>query len=343
MTRKTLALLFILTVVACGLCFAQEQKFANLGDFKLVSGEVIKDCRIGYRTFGQMNGDKSNVVVFPTWFGGTAEELGKYHVGAEKTIDPAKYYVITIDALANGVSTSPSNSTEQHGTAFPKITIRDMVESEHEMLTKVLGLKHVRAVMGISMGGMQTFQWGVSYPEFMDVLIPIVGTPQQTSYDLLLWNTELDEIRNDPDYKGGYYRVSPPLETVAHIHQMNMTSPTNRVREIPPANFGKFYSDNSRINNDANDFVYQLEAMIGHDIAAQFVGSMEKAAAVVKARMLVVVAVQDHMVNPIPAMKFADLKKAEIIKLSGDCGHLAPGCELNVMEPAIEKALQSAQ
>ena len=318
-------------------CPAQEQKFASLGELKLVNGESIKDCRIGYRTFGQLNTDKSNIVVFPTWFGGKTAELAG-QIEPSKTVDSTKYYVITVDALANGVSCSPSNSAQQHGTAFPKITIRDMVESQHELLTKVLGLNHVHAVMGISMGGMQTFQWAVSYPDFMDKLIPIVGTPQQTSYDLLLWNTELDEIRSDPDFHGGKYKESPPLRTVAHVMQLNMTTPANRVHDVQPAKFAEFFSG-QRITNDANDTVRQLEAMIGHDIGAQFGGSIEQAAAAVKAPMLVAVSVQDHMVNPIPAMKFAELKKTQLLKLEGDCGHLATACQSDLMNPAIDQFL----
>ncbi len=259
-------------------------------------------------------------------------------IGPGKTVDSTKYYVITIDALANGVSCSPSNSAQQHGTAFPKITVRDMVESQHELLTKVLALKHVHAVMGISMGGMQTFQWAVSYPDFMDKLIPIVGTPQQSSYDLLLWNTALDEISSDPEYQGGSYKTSPQLKTAAHTMQLNITTPQNRVSDTPPAQFGKYYSD-QRITNDANDTVRQLEAMIGHDVAAQFGGSMEQAAAAVKAPMLVVVSVQDHMVNPISAIKFAELKKTQLLKLDSDCGHLATACQSNLMNPAIDQFL----
>ena len=98
---------------------SQEQQFANLGDFKLESGEVLRDCRIGYRTFGQLNPGKSNVILFPTWAGGTTEQLAG-SVGAGRLADSTKYYVILVDALSNGVSSSPSNSELQPHMQFPK-------------------------------------------------------------------------------------------------------------------------------------------------------------------------------------------------------------------------------
>ena len=91
---------------------AQEQQFAALGDFKLKSGEVIRDCRIGYRTFGRLNEQKSNAIVLPTWASGTSEQL-KSNIGPGRLMNSEKYFVIAIDALGNGVSSSPSNSKLQ--------------------------------------------------------------------------------------------------------------------------------------------------------------------------------------------------------------------------------------
>src|SRR4051812_36140448 len=142
-----------------------EQQFADLGDFKLESGEVIKHCRIGYRTHGALNAEKSNAVLFPTWFGGTSADLGG-SIGMGGIVDTGGLYVIAIDAIGNGISASPSNSKDQPGQKFPAFTIRDMVNSQFRVLTDVLHLNHLRAVIGISMGGMQAFQWMASYPSF---------------------------------------------------------------------------------------------------------------------------------------------------------------------------------
>jgi hypothetical protein len=104
-----------LVLTACLLAapsFAQELRFAELGDFRLVSGEVIHDCRLGYRTFGKLNAEKSNAVLFPTWFTGTTENLVGL-IGPGKLVDP--------DALGNGVSSSPSNSKQQPRMRFPSI------------------------------------------------------------------------------------------------------------------------------------------------------------------------------------------------------------------------------
>jgi homoserine O-acetyltransferase len=112
---------------------AQEQKFASLGEFKLESGEVIHDCRVGYRTFGKLNADGSNAILFPTWANGTTDQL-QHTIGPHTgVVDYADYFVILIDALANGVSSSPSNSAAQSRMKFPKITVRDMVNSQYQV------------------------------------------------------------------------------------------------------------------------------------------------------------------------------------------------------------------
>jgi homoserine O-acetyltransferase len=180
------AMTFLLTSSSfcAGRVGAQELKFANLGALKLESGEDLKDCRLGYRSFGKLNEDGSNSIVMLTWFNRKTKDMASA-VGVDKLIDPAQHFVVLIDALGNGVSTSPSNSATQPKNKFPHITMRGMVAAEYFLLTKELQLGHVHAAIGESMGGMQTYQWAASYPSFMDEPIPIIGTPQQSSYDIV--------------------------------------------------------------------------------------------------------------------------------------------------------------
>ena len=320
--------------------YAQEQKFADLGDFKLVSGETLRSCRIGYRTFGRMNADRSNIVVFPTWAGGTTEQL-KDNVGAGKLISDADYYVILIDALANGVSSSPSNSTLQPHMKFPQITVRDMVNTEHELVTKTLGIMHVKAVMGISMGGMQTFQWMVSYPDFMDKAIPIVGSPHVAPYDVVMWRINIDSIKDSIGWNNGDYTENPAKLVHFEIGELVLQTPaqynSTHTREQVVAALKKAETDKAE---DANDTIRQSEAMLTLDVSDVHGGSMEKAAASVKAKVFVVVAKQDHTVTPQPARDFAALLHAPVLELESGCGHLATGCEGPKLAAAVADFLK---
>jgi homoserine O-acetyltransferase len=299
---------------------------ANLGDLKLENGQILRDCKVAYHTFGELKPDKSNVVLFPTWFSGSSADLAPL-IGPGKLIDSSRYYVIAVDALANGVSSSPTNSTVQPRMQFPRISIRDMVLSQHELLVRALQIPHLKAVMGISMGGMQTFQWALSFPDFMDKAIPIVGSPQLAPYDLLLWQANLDAIQKDPEWRNGDYQKEPVLPAVQELADLALTTPEQYNQSTTRKQFFESIGKRTVPVFGAADRVIQLQAMMGHDVATPFGGSMDKAAAAVKAKMLVVVNTHDHMVTPGPATQFAKLAHAQLLELKGDCGHKASSCE----------------
>jgi homoserine O-acetyltransferase len=318
-----------------GTAAASELRFAQLGDFKVESGEVIRDCRVGYRTFGKLNDDKSNAILFTTWASGTTEQL-QSNIGAGKLVDDSKYFVIAIDALSNGVSSSPSNSKLQPRMSFPKLTIRDMVDTQHEVLTKVLHLNHLQAVVGISMGGMQTFQWMVSYPDFMDKAIPIVGSPQLAPYDLILWQAQVDAIMNDRGWNNGNYSRNPARAAEAEFGALVLTTPENYNKHRTRRQvFEELEKAKNQTGFDANDKIRQAQAMMALDVTGPFAGSMERAAAAVKARVFVIVARLDHVVTPGPALEFASLIRSQLLVLESDCGHMAPGCDSQKVNQAV--------
>ena len=314
-----------------------------LGDFSLESGATLHECRIGYRTFGNLNRDKSNAVLFTTWYTGTSANLAGL-IGPGKAIDLTNYFVIAVDALGNGVSSSPSNSSQQPHMKFPIFSIGDMVNSQHQLVKDILHVPHLRAVLGISMGGYQTYKWMVTYPDFMDCAIPIEGAPRPSSYDSTWILATARALQLDPAFKGGEYTAQPEagLRLLADIDVLVLQTPSFRVEHTPPQDFGKFLEarENAIVRSfDANNWIRQGQAILAQDISRPFEGDMAKAAAAVKARVLVVVAVQDHEVVPSTALAFANLLRASTLELDSNCGHLSFQCEASKLSAAIAKFL----
>jgi len=325
---KISPILFVFAFYGClSSVNAGEQKVANLGDFALESGNVIKDCRISYRILGTMNSDKSNIVLMLTWFSGTTQELVDMgYIGSGKMLDTSKYYIIAVDALGNGVSSSPSNSEKQPYDAFPGFTIIDMVNSQYDLLTKHLGVNHVYAVAGISMGAMQTFQWMVSHPDFMDRAVCISGSPYLSSYDMLAWSSELAVIDTGQKYKAGNDDI---MKAITPVHQILLWSPAFRDANTKSEDTAAFIASSEKAMCKYNNvnWEWQLRAIMSQNILKGFDGSKEKAAAAVKAGTLVVTSPQDYAVYPGPALEFAGLIKAQTSRFSGDCGHFSFICE----------------
>jgi homoserine O-acetyltransferase len=307
------------------------QQFAEFGGFKLHEGGVIHEFRLGYRTLGKLNSGKSNAVLWPTWIGGKSQDLLPF-IGPGKVVDTNNYFVVLVDAIGNGVSSSPSNSKRQPLMKYPKFSIRDMVEAEHRLCTDVLYLSHLHAVVGISMGGMQAFEWVVTYPDFMDTGISMSGSPQSTSFDKLNWTAQIDAIELDPAWNHG--NPTGPLgrgfALSEEIGSMNGTSPAYRVAHTSPKDFDVFVAEirkNAKgYGGTASDQIRQRQAIIALDIPGELGLTLQQAAKKVRTKLLIVVSAQDHVVNPRPAIEFAAAVNAPVVYLNSPCGHQSFSC-----------------
>lgn len=315
------------------------QEFARLGNFKLEDGQVIENCVLGYRTCGKLNAAHTNAVLLLTWFSGNSKQLLGL-TGHGMMADSTKYFVVAIDAFGNGVSSSPSNSALQPNGSFPRFNIRDMVKAEHFLATKILKLRHVFCVMGASMGGMQTFQWIVSYPGYMDKAVISFGSPRLSSNDLLLWNAELLAIKEGLECHASEESIE---NTVVAIDVMNSRTPGYYAKNVPPEQFQKYLKENSiaykKIFSPWN-WMSQLRAMMAQNVSEPFGNNMKRAAEVVKAKVLIIVNKQDHMVNPNPALEFARLIKAKVFELDDDCGHWASVCDSKKINKEVNDFLR---
>lgn len=327
---RKLASIVLLALGFLGDLRAQTLHFADLGDCVLENQSVIQNCQVEYRTFGSLNADRSNAVLFTSWFSGNTEGL-KGHISPTGLLDSSEHFVIAVGAFGNGVSSSPSTSRIQPDDTFPRFTIRDMVTAQYRLLTEVLRVTRLRAVVGISMGGMQAFQWATAYPRFIDRVVAIAGSPRLGSYDRLLWQAELNAIERaltaHPDSRRGRAMA---MSAAAELHELALRTPAAFNTTTKPENVDALIGKKSAdlvLGMDPLDWASQLRAMIGHDIYHTFGGSLQRAAQFATGKLLVVVSKQDHMVTPGPALAFTEAAQAETLVIEGDCGHLLFECD----------------
>ncbi len=310
----------------------------TLTNFKLSNGQVAPAFKVAYRVFGTINRDSSNIIVFPTWFGGKTSHIGKV-IGPGKLVDTTRYAVIAVAAPGNGESETPLSLKDVFSGEFPSLTIRDFVHSQYRMLTERLGIKHVKGLIGGSMGGMQVFEWMVRYPGFIDKAIPYVGTPKTAVSDRLSHRFRLNLIRQ------GWRQHTTQDSIIAQIQLFTM------IMAHSPSYLNRKYSW-PEMQNRINGIMHQphlsiplpgyligLQAMLQHDISAGFDHRMELAARAVKAQCLIIVSQSDHLVNPRPALNFARLIHARTLILDDDGGHLAVSSNMKTISAAINKFL----
>jgi homoserine O-acetyltransferase len=175
----------------------------------LESGATLPSAHLRYATYGTLNRARDNAILLPSHY--MADSHGyEWLIGPGKALDPARYFLIATELFGNGHSSSPSNTAEPlHGPRFPVTTIRDNVEATRRLLTERLGITHLRAIIGFSMGGQQAFQWAVSHPRFADRIVVTSATAKTWPHGIVRLEGQIAAIEADPAFKGGDYTVEP--------------------------------------------------------------------------------------------------------------------------------------
>ncbi len=242
-------------------------------NFKFVSGEILPQLRLHYRTIGKPAKDSSGIVrnavliMHGTTGSGASFLSGQFAgglFGPGQLLDATKYYIILPDAIGHGKSSKPCDGLHMR---FPKYTYDDMVKAQHQMLTEGLGVQHMRLVMGTSMGGMMTWVWAYTYPDFMDALMPLASLPVEIAgRNRMIRKMLVDSIRDDPEWKEGEYQSQPRRGLTGAIHMMifMVSSPLQWQKAAPTRAAAEKFLE-TRINGylrtlDANDMIYQYEA-----------------------------------------------------------------------------------
>jgi homoserine O-acetyltransferase len=311
-----------------------NRRFLEVADFRLEGGAVLPMARIAYATFGTLNAARDNAVLLTTSYGADYH-VYDFVVGPGKAFDPARFYIVTTEMFGNGVSSSPSNTPAPHaGADFPAIAIRDNVEASRRVLAH-LGVTHVRAVAGFSMGAEQSFQWAVSHPDFMDAIVPWCGTAKTYPHGVVRLESAIRALTTDPAFAGGRY-TAPPSHGLAawSAHWAAWVwsqewwrrelykSQGATVDEVIAARVAR---DAVR---DANNLLTQARAWQRHDVGGTpgFGGDHEKALAAIKARVLYMPCETD-LYFPVGDAKYESqfLKHATFTPIPSLWGHSAGG------------------
>ena len=259
---SALALLLAVTVSA----FAQSYPAPKEGnwiarDFKFHTGEVMPELRLAYTTVGEPSGEPV-LVLHGTSQSGTAMLTPSFAgelFGPGQALDATKYFIILPDAVGHGKSSKPSDGLR---AKFPRYNYDDMVLAQYRLATEGLGLKHVRLIIGNSMGGMNTWLWGSAYPEFMDALVPMASQPTEMSArNWLMRRIIIDAVRNDPAWKGGDYTEQPQAFRMANVFYgiVSIGGTLAYQKEAPTRELADKLLERriaAATKADANDFLY---------------------------------------------------------------------------------------
>jgi len=295
-----------------------------LGELPLESGEAIRDFEISYVTHGTRASADDNVILVLTAIGSTHHRLD-FLIGPDRPLDPDRHFIICVDAIGNGMTTSPSNSRTQSDLAFPRFTIRDMVASQRRLLDS-LGIRQLVSIVGASMGGMQALQWGISDPHRMHSIVALVPMARTRPWSVAMNEVARRILMADPGWPSGPYGGG--FDAWAALTRVI----TNRApgaleamaADAVPGLVAEAIATARKVGPDPLDWIYQSWAYDAHDVGTTpgFGGDTAAALRTMRAATLLLVPQLD-LYNPIDdAVEAAELiPNATLVRLGGNAGH----------------------
>lgn len=296
-------------------------------DFRFNTGETMPEMRVHYTTVGAKTGEP--VLVLHGTTGSAASMLNPNWagelLGAGQALDASRYYIIIPDAIGHGKSSKPSDGLR---AKFPRYNYDDMVNAQYRLLTEHLGVKHLRLVIGNSMGGMESWLWAIKHPGFMDAAVPMASLPAEMgSRNWMMRRLITDSIRNDPDWMGGNYARQPKSAHFASVFFGIATAGgSQRYQKIAGTREAADKLLDARLSAkfapDANDVLYQWDSSRDFNPAG-----LEK----IEAHVLAINAADDERNPPETGVMDREIRKVKngrvfLIPASEEtAGHLTTG------------------
>ncbi|RKN47194.1 alpha/beta fold hydrolase [Streptomyces hoynatensis] len=309
----------------------------ELGDFTLESGQVLPDARLAFATYGELAADRSNGILFPTWFAGT-HEANEWLIGPGRPLDTDRYFVIVPSLFGNGLSSSPSTTPPPFDRArFPRVAIRDNVRAQHLLVTGRFGIERLRLVLGASMGAAQTYQWAVSHPDMVERIAPITGSSHTSPHNQVFLEGLRAALTADSAYAGGDYAEPPRagLRAFSRVYAGWGLSQAfywrHTYRDLGFAGIEEFLTgvwEPTFGDWDANDLLAMMDTWQHADVGGTpgFGGDTEAALASIKARAMILPSRTDLYFPPEDEeWSAARIAGAELRVVPTLWGHLAGG------------------
>jgi homoserine O-acetyltransferase len=315
-----------------------DYKIYELGDLKLQGGATIRACKLAYKTFGTLNADKSNAIVYPTWYSGQHAN-NEWLIGPGMGLDPEKYFIIIPNMFGNGLSSSPSNTPEPYNKSrFPNVTVYDNVVAQHKLVTEHLAIEHLRLVLGWSMGALQTYQWGTLYPDMMDLLLPFCGSAKCARHNYVFLEGVKSALMADAAFKDGWYDEKPSkgLRAMARVYAgwgfsqafYRQKLDLERMGYSSLEDFLVGFWEGLFLPRDANDLLAMAWTWQHGDLSDNeiYKGDFERALGAIKAKTYVMPGETDLYFPPADSeYEVKHLKNAKLIPIPSVWGHFAGG------------------
>lgn len=313
------------------------RKFFEVQNVMLQKGGFLPSAKLAYRTIGKLNAAKDNAILIPSWYTGTDADSEMFLSGTNRALNPDKYFIILTNLLANGLSSSPSNTEPPFEKArFPKITFYDNVELQHRLVTEELGLSSLRLVTGWSMGAAQAYQWAAQYPDMVKTAAPIAGSAKTASFNKVFLLSLRQALQLDPAFEDGFY-TRPPIQGLrafASIYAgwgvseaFYRTGAYGAFNAKNHEQFVQYFWEPFFQRCDANNLLSQLWTWENGDISdnALYNGNFEAALAATKARTIILPVDLDRYFPPVDAEYEArHMPNGECRVINSIWGHMAP-------------------
>jgi homoserine O-acetyltransferase len=317
-------LLLALALTLCGApaVHGETQTFLAY-DFEFETGAVLPELRVAYETYGTLNTARDNAILLVHGTSGNRHSFDAM-IGPGKTFDTGKNFVITVDAIGGGDSSSPKDGL---GQDFPRYTIRDMMRAQHALVTRGLELSTLRAVGGSSMGSFVSLEWGIHHPEMVRGLILLVPSPKAEANFQLIVDLMTSVIALDPQWEGGRYPHNPVegLRLAGMLYYPWVVS-APYIERLRAKQLAKEQEESARsfAGWDANSLILRYAASRAHDVAAPFGGDMSAALGQITAPTLILPSTSDRLLGLDGARRLRDaIKQASYAEIPSDLGHRA--------------------